>query len=95
VGRQSLYYGDGRLLADSRWGNFGRTFDAVKLRLEEPHFWLEGFVLRPVQIERNQFNVSDSADTFGGAYFSTDWLPVQTSDLYVFYRDKKDNKPDL
>jgi hypothetical protein len=95
VGRQSFYYGDGRLLADSRWGNFGRTFDAVKLRLEEPHFWLEGFFLRPVQIERGQFNESDSADNFGGAYFSTDWLSFQTSDLYVFYRDKKDNQPDL
>ncbi len=95
VGRQSLYYGDGRLLADSRWGNFGRTFDTAKIRLEEPHFWLEGFVLRPVQIQRDQFNQSDSADNFIGGYFSTDCLSFQTSDLYVFYRDKKDNQPDL
>ena len=51
--------------------------------------------MRPVQIVRDQFNESDSADNFGGAYFSTDWLPIQTSDLYVFYRDKKDNQPDL
>ena len=28
VGRQAITYGDGRLVADSRWGNFGRTFDA-------------------------------------------------------------------
>jgi Alginate export len=95
VGRQAITYGDARLVADSRWGNFGRTFDAARVRFEEPHFWVEGFFMRPVQIERNQFNESDSADNFGGAYFSTDGLPFQTSDLYVFYRDKKDNQPDL
>jgi len=95
IGRQAITYGDARLVADSRWGNFGRTFDAARVRFEEPHFWVEGFFMRPVQIERGQFNESDSADNFGGAYFSTDWLPFQTSDLYVFYRDKKDNQPDL
>ena len=95
VGRQAITYGDARLVADSKWGNFGRTFDAARVRFEEPHFWVEGFFMRPVQIERGQFNESDSADNFGGAYFSTDWLSLQTSDLYVFYRDKKDNQPDL
>jgi len=95
IGRQAITYGDARLVADSRWGNFGRTFDAARVRFEEPHFWIEGFYMRPVQIERGQFDASDSADNFGGAYFSTDWLSFQTSDLYVFYRDKKDDQPDL
>jgi hypothetical protein len=95
VGRQAITYGDARLVADSKWGNFGRTFDAVRLRLEESHFWIEGFVMRPVQIVRYDFDESDSADNFRGAYFSTDWLSFQTSDLYVFYRDKKDDQPDL
>ena len=95
VGRQAITYGDARLVADSKWGNFGRTFDAVRIRFEQPHFWIEGFFMRPVQIERGQFNESDSADNFGGAYFSTDWLSFQASDLYVFYRDKRDNQPDL
>jgi hypothetical protein len=95
VGRQAITYGDGRLVADSKWGNFGRTFDAARLRFEEPHFWLEGFFMRPVQIERGEFNDSDSEDNFGGAYFSTDYLSCQSSDLYVYYRDKRDNQPDL
>src|SRR4051812_18808768 len=88
IGRQAITYGDARLVADSRWGNFGRTFDAARLRFEEPHFWVEGFFMRPVQIVRGEFNESDSSDNFGGAYFSTDYLSFQSSDLYVFYRDK-------
>jgi hypothetical protein len=95
VGRQAISYGDGRLVSDSRWGNFGRTFDAVRLRFEKPQYWLEAFAMRPVQIERHEFNASDSEDNFGGVYFSTTLVPKQTTDLYFFYRDKNDNQPDL
>jgi hypothetical protein len=95
IGRQAITYGDARLVADSRWGNFGRTFDALRLRFEEPHYWVEGFAMRPVQIERHQFNTSDSEDNFFGGYFSTDLVPKQTTDFYVFYRHKDDNQPDL
>ncbi len=95
VGRQAITYGDARLVADSRWGNFGRTFDAVRLRFEEPNFWVEGFAMRPVQIKRHDFDDSDSADNFYGVYASTTAIPFQTTDAYVFYRDKSDNQPDL
>ncbi len=94
-GRQSVSYGDSRLVADSRWNNLGRTFDALRLRFEEPNFWVEGFAMRPVQIKRHEFNDSDSADNFFGVYASTTALPFQTTDFYVFYRDKTDNQPDL
>jgi hypothetical protein len=95
IGRQAISYGDGRLVADSRWGNLGRTFDAIRLRFEEPKYWLEAFAMRPVQIERHEFNPSDSEDNFGGLYFSTTIIPKQTTDLYFYYRDKQDNQPDL
>ncbi|MEP7077404.1 MAG: alginate export family protein [Chthoniobacterales bacterium] len=95
IGRQAISYGDSRLVADSRWGNFGRTFDALRLRFEEPHFWIEPFFARPVQIKRHDFDDSDAADNFGGVYFSTDYVPKQTTDLYFYYRDKNDNQPDL
>jgi hypothetical protein len=95
IGRQAISYGDNRLVADSRWGNFGRTFDAIRLRFEEPHYWVEGFVMRPVQIKRHEFDDSDAADNFGGVYFSTTLVPKQTTDFYFFYRDKDDNQPDL
>lgn len=95
VGRQSLDYGDRRLIADSQWGNFGRTYDTVRVRFEEPHYWIEAFALRPVEIRAHDFNSDDSADNLFGAYLSTDAIPVQTTDFYVFYRDKSDNQPDL
>ena len=95
LGRQAFNYGDNRLVADSKWGNFGRTFDAVRLRVEQPHFWIESFFMRPVQITRHSFDESDAADNFAGVYFSTDVTPKQTTDLYLFFRDKRDNQPDL
>jgi hypothetical protein len=95
LGRQSVTYGDSRLVADSRWNNFGRTFDGVRLRFEEPEFWAEAFAMRPVQIKRGEFDDSDSADNFFGIYASTTALKFQTTDFYVFYRDKEDNQPDL
>ena len=95
VGRQAISYGDGRLVSDSRWGNFGRTFDAARLRFEQPKLWIEAFFARPVQIRRHRFNDADAADNLGGLYLSTTAVPVQTTDFYVFYRDKEDNQPDL
>jgi hypothetical protein len=95
IGRQAVNYGDNRLVADSKWGNFGRTFDAIRVRFEEPHYWIEGFAMRPVQIERHEFDASDAEDNFFGGYFSTDLVPKQTTDFYVFYRHKDDNQPDL
>jgi hypothetical protein len=95
VGRQVLTYGDSRLVADSKWGNFGRTFDGVKLRLQTGKFWVDAFAVRPVQIRKNEFNDSDSADNFFGIYGGTDALGFQTTELYFLYRDKADAQPDL
>ena len=52
VGRQTLIYGDYRLVTDGKWGDFGRTFDGVKLRLETGDFWVDAFAVRPVQIRQ-------------------------------------------
>ena len=95
VGRQPLDYGDRRLIADSQWGNFGRTFDAVKLRVQQPKWWAEAFFARPVQIRTEVFDNHDAADNVAGVYFSNEWLPFQRTDFYVFYRDKGDAQPDL
>ncbi len=95
IGRQALFFGDGRLVGDSRWGNFGRTFDAVKLRYESKAFWLEAFASRPVQIKEDGFNDSDAADNLFGAYAGTEAFGFQTTELYFFYRDKGDAQPDL
>ena len=95
VGRQILNYGDNRLVADSKFGNLGRSFDAAKLRYERPDFSVDAFFARPVQIKRHEFNDSDAADNLAGVYFSTSLVPKQTTDAYFYYRDKDDDQPDL
>ena len=95
VGRQTISYGDRRLLADSQWLNFGRTFDAAKLRIQTTRFSMDAFVGRPVQIKEHVFNDSDSADTVAGLYASTETLGPQVTDLFYIYRDKADLQPDL
>ena len=96
LGRQSVTYGDGRLVADSKWNNLGRTFDAIRLRWEKKYyFWVEAFAMRPVVVQRHEFNDSDSADNFGGVYLSTDYGTKVAYDFYVYYRDKDDNQPNL
>jgi hypothetical protein len=95
LGRQSLIWGDGRLVGDPRWNNFGRTFDAVKLRFESKGFWADAFVGRPVQIKEEVFNDSDSADTLAGLYAGTEAVPIQSTEFFFFYRDKRDTQPDL
>ena len=95
VGRQPLSYGDRRLMADSQWSNFGRTFDAAKLRVQTEKFWVDAFVGRPVQIKEHVFNDSDAADNVAGIYASSEALGPQTTDLFYIHRDKADLQPDL
>jgi hypothetical protein len=101
VGRQELIYGDERLIGAFDWNNFSRTFDAAKLRYQDPKFWIDGFASHVVEIrdhgpDENRgwtFNDANWKDTFAGLYGSTTLIPIQTTDLYFLYRDKKENDP--
>jgi hypothetical protein len=103
VGRQELLYGDERLVGNFDWNNFGRTFDAAKLHYENPdaRLWVDGFAGHVVTIENmgpalnTGFNLDDANwnDTLAGFYLSTTLLPVQTTDVYLFYRNKVGNNP--
>ena len=96
LGRQALNYENFRLVADPNWGNFGRTFDGVKLRYQKKGVgFIDLWAARPVQIKEEVINDSDSADNFLGLFASLGLLPFQTTDLYLLYRDKADNQPDL
>ena len=93
IGRQVLSYGDERLVGSSDWNNLGRTFDAAKLRFEQPKWWVEGFASTVVITTRGKYNQSDFANgtethrgqVFSGLYFSTTALPFQTTDVYAFH----------
>ncbi|MBI5688013.1 MAG: alginate export family protein [Verrucomicrobia bacterium] len=103
AGRQELLYGDERLVGNFEWNNFARTFDAAKLHYENPdaRLWVDGFVGHVVTIEgrgtgENVGFITNDAnwnDTLAGFYLSTTLLPVQTTDVYLFYRQKPSNDP--
>ncbi len=46
LGRQELLYGDERLIGAFNWGNLGRSFDGMVLRLENSAFWMDIFGTR-------------------------------------------------
>ncbi len=92
LGRQALNYGEQRLVGESDWGNFGRVFDAAKLRYQADNWSLDAFASSVVAPDRHSFDRSDLFDgndtgrnqVFSGLYFSTTLLPAQTTDLYAF-----------
>jgi hypothetical protein len=86
-----------------------RPFVSSRTELEQlrPHFrwlklvssgevwWVEAFAARPVQIRKNVINDSDAADNFLRPLCVGRGAVVSTTDVYLFYRDKGDNQPDL
>ena len=103
VGRQELSYGDERLVGAFDWNNFSRTFDAVKMRWVSPDkkCWVEAFAGHVVTIQdrgpdendRLVLNDANWSDTVAGIYASSTALGKQTTDVYLFYRNKQNNNP--
>ena len=103
LGRQELSYGDERLVGAFDWNNFARTFDALKLRWAsaDKRWWVEAFVGHVVNIRNAgpdenddlHLNRADWSDTLAGLYVSTTAFNKQTTDAYLFYRNKRDNNP--
>jgi hypothetical protein len=88
VGRQELIYGDQRFIGVADWLNFGRTYDAAKLRWQASNFWVDTFISQPVLPDLHGFDTSDSHDKFSGIYASTRALiPFQESQLYFLARN--------
>jgi hypothetical protein len=88
VGRQELIYGDQRLIGVADWLNFGRTYDAAKMRCQSSNFWVDAFISQPVLPDLRGFDTSDSHDKFSGLYASTRTLiPFQESQLYFLARN--------
>ncbi len=83
IGRQELIYGDQRYIGNSDWSNYGRSFDALKLRFENKAFWLDTFAGRPVAVENKRFNSANDYEWFSGFYASTRrMVRWQDSDFY-------------
>ena len=79
LGRQTLAYGDERLIGTSEWNNFGRTFDAAKLHYEKGKFSVDLFASTVVYIINDSYDYSDLFNggkthrdqVFSGIYAST------------------------
>jgi hypothetical protein len=94
VGRQELIYGDERLIGNADWLNIPRTFDAVKLRYEGRHGWIDAFTSRPVLADDHSFNLPNEYETFSGHYASTKTLiPKQESQAYFLARNVETESP--
>lgn len=70
LGRQELVYGEQRLVGHLRWNNNARTFDAAKVRWQNPVFGVDIFTGGLVYNDNHNLNKSNSQDRFSGAYFN-------------------------
>jgi hypothetical protein len=92
AGRQTLAYGDERLIGTADWNNFGRTFDAAKLHFElSKTTSIDLFASTVANIDRHSYNQSDLFNgdelhrdmVFSGLYYTTGAIEPVTLDLYV------------
>lgn len=88
IGRQELVYGDQRLVGSAFWLNTPRTFDAMKVRYQQPGFGVDLFTARVVYDRAGHFNESDPHDYLSGAYFDFPRLsPDAVVEAYLFARN--------
>ena len=96
VGRQTLIYGDKRLISSSEWSNITRPFDAVRVHYVHNDWWLDAFTSSVVKPRDGKFNQStwfdgkDNDQYFSGLYFSTKALDFQVTDLYALHLHQED-----
>ena len=91
VGRQTLAYGDERLIGIGEWNNFTKTFDAAKLHYEKGKFSVDLFASTVVYILNDSFDYSDFFNgskthrnqVFSGIYASTTAVDPLTMDFYA------------
>lgn len=102
IGRQVLQYGSERLLGPGDWNNFGRSFDAAKLRYQGKDWAVDAFAATVAINKCSEYNQSDlfngtetnRGQVFTGIYFTSNALvPVQTTDFYAFYLDQNSGPP--
>ena len=87
AGRQSLTFGEGRLVGDPGWSNVGRSFDGARLTLRHAKLKLDLFSAAWVKIDPVNFDEPMPGEHFDGAYGSLGGLvPNVTIEPYMFWR---------
>ncbi len=93
LGRQTLQFGELRLIGDLDWNNFSRTWDAAKVSWIEPKWRLDAFAASEVVINRYKYNQSDLFNgndnhrnlIFSGLYFTAGDMSFGSLDLYALW----------
>lgn len=97
LGRQTLVYGDQRLLGHLGWKDIARTFDGLKLSYHRKPVKLDLFYVHPadlVSMEAGESLTNWEDRTLTGAYGTVNILPNLGLDLYFINWDHSD-KADL
>jgi Alginate export len=88
AGRQELSYGEERLVGAFAWNNIGRSFDAAKIRWQNPFFGVDFFSGYPVIPENGKFDVGNMPhDWFSGIYATSMKIPTTILDVYFLSRN--------
>jgi len=96
AGRQSLDFGEGRVLADPQWSNVGRSFDAARLTLRHRNLKVDLFSGASDKIYENAFATPTPGEHFDGMYGSIDKVvPNSTIEPYVFWKMEHNVKGEL
>lgn len=97
AGRQSLDFGEGRLVADPNWSNVGKSFDAIRLILRYRNkLRLDAFTGASDKIYIYGFAAPTAGEHFDGLYGSVDKvIPHATIQPYVFWKMEHNVKGDL
>ncbi|OGQ21415.1 MAG: hypothetical protein A3C46_08485 [Deltaproteobacteria bacterium RIFCSPHIGHO2_02_FULL_44_16] len=75
LGRQELLYGDERLIGNFDWSNVGRSFDAIKMRLQWKKYWIDTFASWIQRAGGNQY--------FGGVYGHIDLHDALSAETFA------------
>ena len=90
VGRQELIYGAERLISPLDWANTRRTFEGVKLMVEEGDWAIDGFYTHFVPVIPNRLDEADYDQPFYGVYATYNGQCNDTLDLYYIGYDNQD-----
>ena len=86
AGRQELQFGSGRLIDVREGPNVRRTFDALRLIIEQSKWRLDGFVAHPRTIKFGEFDDRTNRNqSLWGLYLTVDANPFPAGNIDLYY----------
>lgn len=96
LGRQSLSFGEGRLVADPNWSNVGRTMDGARLTLRHGGIKIDAFSGAMDHIYTDGFDMPTPGQRFHGVNVLLERVvPRALVESYLFWKQDRDSKGEL